>query len=372
MAFQPFHTLRNWLNLPSQKTAINATNLNYMDQGIKEADNRIVHLDANKADKSTINLMVKDLAVDADTGILTVTYQNGSVKTYDLDIEKVVVNFDITDDDKLVLTLADGTQKVIDLTRFVYSVDSTPTISMKILNRTITAEIVDGSVTMSKLDSAIQMEFRQYMLDTQSARDAALQYQKFAKRYAEGDPEFPGSETDNAKYYYEQVKEDATTSGQNALAAADSAQTATEQAGISTAKAATATSAANKTAADVLTTTEKAAAAGVSEQAARDKAAEAEASQIAASQSAGEAQDSALQAKRYAVGGVIPEDSEDNAKWYYQQTKDLKAQVDQTAKISIPRFYVDPVTMKLKSETEATGIRFWYENGKFYGEEIIA
>jgi hypothetical protein len=29
-------------------------------------------------------------------------------------------------------------------------------------------------------------------------------------------------------------------------------------------------------------------------------------------------------------------------------------------------------TMKFMSDTEATGIRFWYEKGKFYGEEITA
>lgn len=373
MALQPFYTITDWQNLPSQKTALNRTNLLHTENGVKELDNRTVQLDANKADKSMVNALVKDITVDADTGILTITYQNGSVKTYDLDIEKVVVNFDITDDDKLVLTLADGTQKVIDLTRFVYSVDSTPTISMKILNRTITAEIVDGSVTMSKLDAAIQTEFRQYMLDAQSARDAALQYQKFAKRYAEGDPDFPGSETDNAKFYYGQVKEDAATSGQNAQAAAESEVNAKAQADISKQKATSAAASENNAAASAQIATQKATAAGTSEQVARDKATEAEASKTAAGQSATEAQASALQAKRYAVGdGSVPGSESDCAKSYYQQTKDLKAQVDQIAKISIPRFYVDPVTMKLVSETEATGIRFWYENGKFYGEEIIA
>lgn len=371
MAYQPYYSVTDWQNLPSQKTALGRTNLIHAENGIKEADNRIVQLDANKADKSMVNMMVKDITVDVDTGILIITYQNGTVKTYDLDIEKVVVNFDITDDDKLVLTLADGTQKVIDLTRFVYSVDSTPTISMKILNRTITAEIVDGSVTMAKLDAAIQTEFRQYMLDTQAARDAALQYQLYAKRYTLGDPSFPGSEIDNAKFYYEQTKTDAQTSGQNAQLAAESKNTATEQATIATQKASAATSAMNQTAADVLTTTAKAAAAGVSEQVARDKAAAAGISQTAADQSATAAQESALLAKRYTKGGVVPEDTEDNAEWYWQQTKGLKNQVDMVAKISVPRFYVDPVTMQLMSDTEAKGIRFWYDKGKFYGEVTV-
>lgn len=372
MPYGPYYYITEWENEPSQKTPVNRTHLLKIENGIKEADNRIVQLDASKADKSTINLLVKDITVDTDTGILTITYQNGSVKTYDLDIEKVVVNFDINDQNQLVLTLADGTEKIIDLTRFVYSVDSTATIAMQINDRTITARIVDGSVTMEKLDASIQTEFRQYMLDAQSARDAALQYQKFAKRYTLGDTDFPGSETDNAKYYYGQVKEDATTSGQNAQLAADSAAISTTQAGISTTKAAAATAAANQTAADVITTTQKANAAGASEQVARDKATQAEVSQTAAGQSATAAQNSALMAKRYSEGGVVPEDAEDNAKWYCQQTRGLKEQVDQASKLVIPRFYIDPVTMKFMSDTEAKGIRFWYENGKFYGEEIIA
>lgn len=368
MALQPYYYITDWQNEPSQKTAINRTNLLKMENGIKEADNRLVQMDANKADKSMVNALVKDITVDVDTGILTITYQNGSVKTYDLDIEKVVVNFDITDDDKLVLTLADGTQKIIDLTRFVYSVASTPTITMKIQNRTITAQIVDGSVTMEKLDAAIQTEFRQYMLDAQSARDAALQYQKFAKRYFEGDNDFPGSETDNVKFYYGQIKEDAATSGQNAQLAADSAAVSKQQAEIATTKSATATSAANQTAADVITTTAKAAEAGVSAQVARDKATEAEASKTAAEHSAEEAQQNALKAESLTHGGVVPEDAEDNARWYWQQTKTLKDQVDTMAKISVPHFYVDPITMQLMSDTEAKGMRFWYDKGKFYGE----
>jgi hypothetical protein len=370
MALQRFYNKTDYKNLPSQDTPLNRKNLLNSENGIEELDKRAVQLDAEKASIALVNTLVKDITVDADTGILTITYQNGTVKTYDLDIEKVVVNFDINDQNQLVLTLADGSQKIIDLTRFVYTVDSTPTISMKILNRTITAEIVDGSVTMSKLDASIQTEFRQYMLDTQSARDAALQYQKFAKRYTLGDQEFPGSETDNAKYYYEQTKADAETSGQNAQAAADSAEFAEEQKTISTQKASAATAAANKTAADVLITTEKATAAGVSEQIARDKATQAGVSQTAANQSAEEAQASALKAKSLTHGGVVPEDAKDNARWYWQQVQDLKKQIDQVTKMSIPQFRIDMKTMQLKSNFLAKGMSFRLDAGKFIGKEI--
>lgn len=183
MAYGPYYYITDWKNEPSQETPINRFHLLKIENGIKEADNRIVQLDAKKAEQSLVNTMVKDVSLDTTTGILTVTLQNGTTKTYDLDIEKVVTNFDINDKNELVLTLADGTQKVIDLTRFVYSVDSTATIAMKIMNRIMTAEIVDGSVTMQKLDASIQMELRQYMLDAQAARDMSLQYQNNAKTF---------------------------------------------------------------------------------------------------------------------------------------------------------------------------------------------
>ncbi len=374
MAMQPFYEITDWQNWPSQKTAVGRRNLLKLENGVKEADNRLVQLDAKKAELATLNTMVKDVVMDPATGILTVTLLNGTKNTYDLDIEKVVTNFDINDDNELVLVLADGTKKTIDLTRFVYSVDSTATISMTITNRVMRATIVDGSVTMAKLDAAIQTEFRQYMLDAQTARDAALQYQKIAKRYTIGDEaEYPGSETDNAKYYYEHTKSDAETSGQNAAAAAESAQTAAEQAGIATKKATEATAAANNTAADVQTTTAKATAAANSAQAAGEKAADAAASEQIAKDKAKEAEDSAQQAKRYAVGGVVPEDTEDNAKYYYQQSKFLKDEIDATANLVVPRFYIDFATGRLMSDKAAQGMRFWIENGKLYGEmEVTA
>ena len=232
MAYQPFYEITDWQELPSQKTPINRPNLLHAENGIKEADKRIVQLDAKKAELSLVNLLVRSIVVDAKTGVITVTQQNGTVTTYDLDIEKVIANFDITDDNVLILTLADGTTKEVDLTKFVNTFSSTATISMSMKDRVVTAEIIDGSVTMDKLDAAIQGEFRQYMLDAQSARDSALQYQKFAKRYAIGDSEFVGSETDNAKYYYEQTKTNAEIAASNAQSAEVDSETATAQAAI--------------------------------------------------------------------------------------------------------------------------------------------
>jgi hypothetical protein len=299
MAYQPFYTITDWQNLPSQKTALNRTNLIHAEIGIKEIDNRTVQIDNNKLDKSVGNTMVQDVSMDAETGILTVTLLNGTKKTYDLDIEKVVLNFDISDNNELLLTLADGTVKKIDLTRFVYSVSSTATIAMEIKDRVIKANIIDGSVTMAKLDAAIQTEFRQYMLDSQVARDAALQYQKFSKRYAIGEEDFPGSETDNAKYYYGQTKSNSETSTQNAKSATESAEIASQQADIARQKATNASASETNAAASAQIAAQKAATAAASEQTAKDKADIATAAAATATQKASAAAISEANAKDY-------------------------------------------------------------------------
>lgn len=365
--YQPYYNPTDWKNLPSTSTPLNRTNLYHAETGIKEADNRIVGLSQDKAEMALVNMLVKDLSIDTKTGVFTVTFQNGSKKTYDLDIEKVVTNFDINDDNELVLVLADGTVKTIDLTRFVYSVASTATISMQINNRVMTATIVDGSVTMEKLDAAIQTEFRQYMLDAQSARDSALQYQNFAKRYALGDVSFPGSETDNAKHYYEQSKSNAEQTVLDAKTASDKAELATTQAGIATQKATNASTSANSASADAQTATIKAASATASEQISRQKADEALASQIKATEKSILSEQSASLSKRYAVGGEVPEDTQDNSKWYYENVKSIRDEVEAYSKITVPRFYINFATGKLMSDKAATGINFYIRDGKLYG-----
>lgn len=374
MAYQPYYIVTDWQNEPSQKTPLGRKNLLHLETGMKEADNRIVQLDAKKVEQSVVNAMVKDVTLDAKTGVLTVTLLNGTTKTFDLDIERVVTNFDINDDNELVLTLADGTQKTIDLTRFVYSVASTDTVAMEIKDRVMRAVVVDGSITMAKLDAAVQTEFRQYMLEAQSARDSALQYQGFAKRYALGDAaEFPGSETDNAKYYYEQSKTNAEASATNAEVSTQAAETSTTQAAIATQKATSATASANSAAADAQTAADKAAMATQMAQEATAQANDAAGSKEVAEAKAAEAADSAAQSKRYAVGGVSAGDTEDNAKYYYEQARELKSQIDATAELVIPRFYIDFETGQLMSDKAAQGMRFWIQDGVFYGEtEVVA
>lgn len=368
MAYQTFYVITDWQNLPSQKTALNRTNLLHLENGVKEADIRIVQLDASKLSMDIANTLVKSVNVDTKTGVITVTKLNGAIETYDLDIERVVTNFDVTDEGVIILTLADGTEKSVDIAKFINTFKSSATIAFSMTDREVTARIIDGSVTMDKLDPTIQSEFRQYMIESQNARDAALQYQKFAKRYTIGDSEFEGSETDNAKYYYEGTKQAAETTITNAAAAARDAETATSQAAIATSKATNAAASANSAAADAQTASEKASTATSQATLASQKAQEAANSEQTATTKAADALDSANDAKRYAVGGVVAEDAQDNAKYYYEQSQILKNQIDAAASLVVPQFFIDLETGALMSDKKAQGMRFWLEDGAFYGE----
>lgn len=202
-----FYTVVGWLDFPSISTPVCQRNLRHMDNGILQCAQYILALFEDKAEKSDMDTMVQSITLDPKSGILTVTQRNGSAKTYDLAIEKVVANFYITDDNELVLILDDGTEQTIDLTRFVYDVDSTATISMKIKNRVITAEIIDGSVTMDKLEKSIMQTLRQYMLDAQAAADLAKNYNLLSESHSHGGTGVrPGEATDNSKYYSEIAK----------------------------------------------------------------------------------------------------------------------------------------------------------------------
>lgn len=368
MAYQTFYVITDWQNLPSQKTALNRTNLLHLENGVKEADIRIVQLDASKLSMEIANTLVKSVNVDTKTGVITVTKLNGAIETYDLDIERVVTNFDVTDEGVIILTLADGTEKSVDIAKFINTFKSSATIAFGMTDREVTARIIDGSVTMDKLDPTIQSEFRQYMIESQNARDAALQYQKFAKRYTIGDSEFEGSETDNAKYYYEGTKQAAETTVTNAAAAARDAETATSQAAIATSKATNAAASANSAAADAQTASENASTATSQATLASQKAQEAASSERTATTKATDALNSANDAKRYAVGGVTAEDAQDNAKYYCQQAQKLKDQIDNAASLVIPQFFIDLGTGALMSDKKAQGMRFWLDDGAFYGE----
>ena len=98
--------------------------------------------------------------VYTEGGKFAITDQAGNTVNIDLDVEKVVANFDYNQEtEKLELTLADGTVKEVSLSAFidVYTAAKDATeVQISVIGREISASLVNGGVTTVKVaDKAI-------------------------------------------------------------------------------------------------------------------------------------------------------------------------------------------------------------------------
>ena len=73
---QKIYSRINWENFPSEKTAVNESNLNKMDLAIDNLDDRVVAMDASKVDLTKANNLVEEITYEEAPGILTVTKMN--------------------------------------------------------------------------------------------------------------------------------------------------------------------------------------------------------------------------------------------------------------------------------------------------------
>lgn len=117
---QKIYSRINWENFPSEKTAVNESNLNKMDLAIDNLDDRVVAMDASKVDLTKANELVKEILWDESNGTLTVVKMNGSKAVIDTKLEKLAVNFKYNPQtQQLVITLDDGTAQNVDLSALI-------------------------------------------------------------------------------------------------------------------------------------------------------------------------------------------------------------------------------------------------------------
>ena len=205
----------NWLNRPSTNTPLNATNLNAGDNAIDKLDDRIITLDTVKADMQVVNGMVADISVNDADGVITVTYKNGSTKTYDTNLEKIATNFTYDySTQRLVLTLSDGSKQYVDMsalitqyefkdsTTIAFSVDSTGKISASVKNGSITDAMLETGYLANITAQATKAESMANSATTSS--NSAYDNAKLSQSYAIGGSGVrDGEDIDNAKYYCE-------------------------------------------------------------------------------------------------------------------------------------------------------------------------
>lgn len=199
----------NWENEPSLNTPLSEGNLNRMDLALDTIDTRVVSHETTKLDVSVANTMVKNVTYEESTGIITVTYLNGTTATLDTKLEKLAVNFRYDPEtEKLIITLDDGTTQEVDLSSLIteYDFENTNTVAFTVENGVVKAMIPDGAITGDKLEP-------NYLANCESAKATAETKALVAEGYSvgtqNGQPVGPDSEyyQNNAKYYKEQAKQ---------------------------------------------------------------------------------------------------------------------------------------------------------------------
>lgn len=193
-----------WKDKPSIESPINSANLNHIESGINELDNRIVVLSQDKAEKKDLANVFINFEFNEKTGVMTFSRFDGSKVEKDTAMEKIALNCYL-EGDNFVLELADGSKQTVSLSKFIdtYTFKSTDVIRMNVNGKEVSADIPDGKITLEKLEATVMSAIRQYVLDAQTAKGVAEQAASTAQGWAIGGESF---EKNNAKYFSDQSK----------------------------------------------------------------------------------------------------------------------------------------------------------------------
>lgn len=201
----------NWENYPSEETPLNESNLNRMDYAIDAIDDRVIGIDTEKADVTVVDNLIAGIAVDDETGVITITKQNGAQVQVQTTLNKIAVNFGYDyDTQELLLTLNDGTVAKINLSTLIQNNEfaNTSTINLSVSSLgVVTASVVDHSIGDDQLRT-------DYLADIRTSEAHAEQYQQdsqnfsfdseaWAKGTRAAQPVESGTDgyQDNSKYY---------------------------------------------------------------------------------------------------------------------------------------------------------------------------
>lgn len=167
MSLSKCYTRINWMNKEeSLSTPLNAINLNKLDYAVNEIDDRVISIDASKAEQSTVLTTISDWTMDENTGIITVTKVNGEQIIFDLNVEKIPVSFELSEEGVLTMITDDGTVYTANIGDMIpvltfKSSDTINVIATEDENgKLYTFEVKDGSITESKLQPNYLAEIR--------------------------------------------------------------------------------------------------------------------------------------------------------------------------------------------------------------------
>lgn len=204
----------DWENYPSDKTPLNERNLNMMDLAIHLLDERVVWLNENKFDKTESFKLVKNIDLDEETGIFTITYYDNTTKKIDTILEKIATNWDFDEiNQQLIITLDDGTVKMVDLSALItqYEFMTSDTVSFEAQpDGKVKAIVREGSIQEKHLQPDYLADIRIEQGKAQQSAEKSEEFAKLSESYAHGGTGArPGEDEDNAREYARQAKESA-------------------------------------------------------------------------------------------------------------------------------------------------------------------
>lgn len=199
------------MNYPNEATPLNESNLNRMDYAIDEIDDRVITLDTEKADSTTVDNLIAGISVDDETGVITITKQNGATVTVQTTLNKIAVNFRYDySTQELLLTMNDGSVARINLSSLIQDNEfaNTTTIGLTVSSTGIvTANIIDHSIGEDQLRTDYLAEIQVSEAHAQAYQEAAEDFSLDAEAWAKGTrstvPVTSGTDgyQDNSKYY---------------------------------------------------------------------------------------------------------------------------------------------------------------------------
>lgn len=220
------YTRVGWENKDtSLKTPLNATNLNRMDKAIGDLCTNLDvvynETDTKKLNKSSANKLLSETPTwDEKTGILTFKFFDGTQFSVDFNVEKIPVSFSMDENGVITMTTSDGTKWTADISKimptYVFKNGSRITLTETTGSdgaKNVTADLVKGSITDEYLATDFLTQIKNNVSATNSSATAAATSAtnasndaKLAQSYAIGGSGVrDGEDTDNAKYYAQQI-----------------------------------------------------------------------------------------------------------------------------------------------------------------------
>lgn len=161
-----------WEDTPSINTPLAKRLLNLINNALSVVDDRVVKHETTKANQTDMLMAITSVSLDEDTGIFTFTRHNGTTVTIDTRLEKVIMNWNFDSETQtLYLILQDGMEMPVDLSAFITNVEFVDSTTIRAVIGTdgkVAFEIIDGSITGSKLEP-------NYLANAQMAADSASQ-----------------------------------------------------------------------------------------------------------------------------------------------------------------------------------------------------